>query len=67
MTALFHAWRESADQPPARTGWNDLRHTPGLQAEASTRNNPLLARRAILDALRSLDSRAGMRLLTSWR
>ena len=56
MSALFHAWRDSADRPPAVAGWNDLRHTPGLQVEASGRNDPLLARHAVLDALRSLEA-----------
>lgn len=58
MTALFHAWQESDDRPPSVVGWNDLRHTPGLQLEASGRNDPLLARKAVLDALRSLEAKS---------
>ena len=57
MSALFHAWRDSADRLPAVAGWNDLRHTPGLQPEGSWRNDPLLARYAVLDALRSLEAK----------
>jgi Helicase conserved C-terminal domain len=57
MSALFHAWRDSADRPPAVTGWNDLRHTPGLQPEGGWRNDPLLARNAVLDALQSLEAK----------
>lgn len=58
MTALFDTWRDSADRPPATAGWNDLRHTPGLHPEGGWRNDPLLARRAILDALSLVDGRA---------
>jgi hypothetical protein len=58
MTALFHTWRDSSDRPPATSGWNDLRHTPGLQPEGGWRNDPLLARHAVLDALQSLDGKA---------
>jgi hypothetical protein len=58
MTALFHTWRNSADRPPATAGWNDLRHTPGLQPEGGWRNDPLLARHAVLDALSLVDGRA---------
>lgn len=49
MTALFTAWRDS-------TAWNDLRRTPGLHAEGNWRNDPLLARRAVLDVLRALSA-----------
>jgi hypothetical protein len=58
MTVLFQTWRDSTDRSPAAPGWNDLRHTPGLQPEGSWRNDPLLARRAVLEALRSLEGRA---------
>lgn len=57
MTALFHSWRESADRSPAAPGWNDLRYTPGLQTDANVRNDPRLAREAVLDALRSLKAK----------
>ncbi len=50
VTALFVAWRDSAEAT-----WNDLRRVPSLQAEGEWRNDPLLARQAVLDALRSLD------------
>ena len=53
MTALFEAWRESTDAGSA-SGWNDLRRIPALQAEGTWRNDPLAARRAILDMLRQL-------------
>jgi hypothetical protein len=55
MTTLFHAWRDSDDRPPAAAGWNDLLHTPGLRAEGSVRNDPLRPRKAVLDAVRSLE------------
>jgi hypothetical protein len=55
MTVLFHAWRDSTDRLPAGAGWNDLRHTPGLQPGASVPNDPQLARKAVMDALRALD------------
>ncbi len=43
--ALFSIWREASD-------WNDLRHVPGLRCvETGWRNDPLLARRAILGHL----------------
>ncbi len=51
MSALFAAWRDSAD-------WDDLRRTPGLRAEGEWRNDPRLARRSILVALRPLASAA---------
>ncbi len=55
MTALFEAWRESADTGAgSASGWNDLRRIPALQAEGTWRNDPLVARRAILDMLRQL-------------
>jgi hypothetical protein len=57
MSALFHAWRDGAGWPPGVAGWNDLRHTPGLQPEGSWRNDPLLARYAVLDALRSIEAK----------
>jgi hypothetical protein len=60
MTALYTAWRDSAD---AAQGWNDLRRMPGVRAEGSWRNDPALARRAIgemlgeaSDAWRGLDA-----------
>ncbi|MCX7671565.1 MAG: helicase-associated domain-containing protein, partial [Anaerolineae bacterium] len=44
------------DPTPAQpVGWNDLRHVPSLQAEGAWRNDPLIARRAILDALARLE------------
>jgi hypothetical protein len=48
MTSLFTAWRDDAGF------WNDLWHVPGLQAEGEWRNDPLPARRAVLDLLRGL-------------
>lgn len=43
--ALFSAWREAPD-------WNDLCHVPGLRCvQTGWRNDPLLARRAILGHL----------------
>ena len=55
MTALFEAWRESTDTGAgSASGWNDLRRIPALQAEGTWRNDPLAARRAILDMLRQL-------------
>jgi hypothetical protein len=58
MTALFETWRDSANHGPTAAGWNDLRHTPGLQPEGNWRNDPLLARRAILDALSLVDGKS---------
>jgi hypothetical protein len=56
MTALFEAWRDSADASPANVpGWNDLRHIPELQAEGAWRNDALAARRAILEVLSQLE------------
>ncbi len=44
LRSLVNAWSHSA--------WNDLRHTPGLSAEGdSWRNDPLLARTALMDVL----------------
>ncbi|MDQ1301398.1 MAG: Helicase 3 protein [Chloroflexota bacterium] len=55
MRGLFIAWRESADAGPANSaGWNDLRRVPALQAEGAWRNDPLAARRAILEVLGQL-------------
>lgn len=51
MSALFGAWRDSAD-------WNDLRRVPTLHAEGEWRNDPRLARRAVLDALHALPAGA---------
>ena len=46
--ALFSAWRHAP-------GWNDLCYTPGLICEPGNwRNDPVAARRALLDHLRSL-------------
>jgi hypothetical protein len=56
MTTLFNAWRDSADPGPA--GWNDLRRIPSLQAEGAWRNDPVAARRGILDALGRLETGA---------
>jgi hypothetical protein len=47
-TSLFKAWESS-------TGWNDLRHVPSLRAEGAWRNDPLLARRAVLENLAQLN------------
>ena len=59
MTALFAAWRDATDavpgRPAAEPGWNDLRRMPELQAEGPWRNDPLLARRAILGVLSALE------------
>lgn len=52
MTALFKAWRDAGD------AWNDLRHVPALVAEGDWRNDPVLARRAVLQALRALEPAA---------
>lgn len=49
VTALFNTWREGADP------WNELRHVPSLAAEGDWRNDPALARRAVLEALVGLD------------
>ncbi len=49
VTALFNTWRDGADL------WNELRHVPSLAAEGDWRNDPSLARRAVLDALAGLD------------
>jgi hypothetical protein len=55
MIALFEAWRESTDAGAGSAfGWNDLRRIPALQAEGIWRNDPLAARRAILDSLSQL-------------
>lgn len=44
LRALMDAWSSS--------GWNDLCHTPGLRCEGDQwRNDPILARTALLDAL----------------
>lgn len=66
MRSLFDAWRENADVGPA--GWNDLRRVPSLQAEGAWRNDPLLARRAILEALQPLAAGAWHNLadLVGW-
>ncbi|MCX6028690.1 MAG: helicase-associated domain-containing protein [Chloroflexi bacterium] len=53
MSSLFAAWRESTDPL-----WNDLRRVPSLRAEGAWRNDPPLARRALLDPLRSLPGNA---------
>jgi len=59
MTMLFTSWRDSTDlgsgPTTGETGWNDLHHIPALQAEGAWRNDPLLARRAILDILGRLE------------
>ena len=52
MTALFKAWRDAGD------AWNDLRHVPTLVAEGDWRNDPGLARRALTQALRTLEPTA---------
>ena len=52
MTALFKAWRDAGD------AWNDLRHVPTLIAEGDWRNDPGLARRALIPTLRALDPTA---------
>jgi hypothetical protein len=53
-TALFEAWRNSTDAAPAVGGWNDLRRVPGLRAEGNWRNDPLIARQAVIERLRRL-------------
>ncbi len=53
MSSLFAAWRESSDPL-----WNDLRRVPSLRTEGAWRNDPPLARRALLDPLRSLPGSA---------
>ncbi len=50
MTGLFTAWRDSGEAV-----WNDLRRVPTLQAEGLWRNDPLLARRAVLGILADLE------------
>ena len=52
MTALFKAWHDAGD------AWNDLRHVPTLIAEGDWRNDPGLARRALIPTLRALDPTA---------
>jgi len=52
MTALFKAWRDAGD------AWNDLRHVPALVAEGDWRSDPGLARRALTQALRTLEPTA---------
>jgi hypothetical protein len=52
MTALFRAWRDAGD------AWNDLRRVPALVAEGGWRNDPALARRAVLQTLRMLEPAA---------
>jgi len=54
LTALFETWSDSIDATPAGAGWNDLRHVPGLRSEGKWRNDPLVARRAIIEKLRRL-------------
>ena len=63
MSSLFTAWRESRDPL-----WNDLRSVPSLRAEGAWRNDPSLARRALLDPLRSLQGSAWYALadLVAW-
>ncbi len=57
MRTLYEAWRDSTDVGSAQHyGWNDLRRIPSLQAEGAWRNDPLLARRAILTALNQLET-----------
>ncbi len=55
VTQLFTAWRDS-------TTWNDLRRMPALRAEGEWRNDPLLPRRGLLEALARLDPAAWYRL-----
>jgi hypothetical protein len=47
LTGLAHNWMESSS-------FNDLRHLPGLGFEGEWRNDPLLARKAVLDLLSRL-------------
>jgi hypothetical protein len=54
VTALYEAWRDSTDTVSSGPGWNDLRHVPDLRSEGGWRNDPLLARRALLGFLREL-------------
>ncbi len=49
ITALYEAWRDSA-----ASDWNDLRHVPGLKYEGNWRNDPLMARQAVIERLRRL-------------
>jgi len=58
ISALFATWRDSTDLAPGGWGWNDLRHVPTLQVEGVWRNDPLLARRALLGFLRGLPAEA---------
>jgi hypothetical protein len=55
--ALFKGWRESAD-------WNDLRRVPTLRAEGTWRNDPVIARQAVLAALARLDPGAWYHVAT---
>jgi hypothetical protein len=71
ITTLFQAWRgspASGPDPTGGAGWNDLRRVPSLQAEGSWRNDPLLARHAILDVLGRLETGPWYTLadLTAW-
>ncbi len=52
MSALFQAWRDAGD------AWNDLRRVPALITEGDWRNDPGLARRALTQALRTLEPTA---------
>lgn len=51
MTRLFTGWRDSSD-------WNDLRRITALHAEGEWRNDPVLARCAVLDALQVMPATA---------
>jgi hypothetical protein len=51
MSALFTEWRDSVE-------WNDLRRVPSLAAEGEWRNDPVMGRGAVLDALTLLDPAA---------
>jgi len=54
VTAFYEAWRESSEVATGSAGWNDLRRVPELRPEGNWRNDPLLPRRALVEALRSL-------------
>ena len=54
MSALFLGWRESSEPAADRVRWNDLAWVPGLVSDGGWRNDPLLARSAVLDMIATL-------------
>jgi len=68
MKALFQGWRESGEESPDVPGWNDLRHVPSLKAEGDWRNDPTIARHAILEVLSRLpgDAWYGISDFVAW-